>query len=407
MPVLKIDEGQRRARLAVRHGLHPDHRAADAVDAARRVVCLHATDPATVYLSAWARVGGFAVGDLDRALYADRTLVKHLCMRRTLFALPRELLGTVQTAAADRVAAAERRRLVRDVEKAGLYADGGAWLDAAGDAVLAALPAGRQASMAELREQVPALEGSLTYAEGKKWGGAVPVGPRVLTVLSAEGRILRATNAGGWTTSRPRWASARTWLGGPVERVDEPAASARLVAAWLRAFGPGSVSDIRWWLGGTLAAVRSALADLGAVQAELTGAAGGGPAGRPDTGWVLPDDTDPVAAPGPWAALLPGLDPTPMGWAGREWHLGPHKPRVFDTNGNAGPTAWWNGRIVGGWTQDAAGAVVLQPLEDVGAAGRRALAAEADRLTAFLGGTVVRPRFPSPLAKCAPPKTQT
>ena len=38
-------------------------------------------------------------------------------------------------------------------------------------------------------------------------------------------------------------------------------------------------------------------------------------------------------------------------------------------------------------------------LEDVGADGRRALDAEADRLTEWLGGARVLPRFPSPLSK--------
>ena len=57
------------------------------------MVCLHATDPATVYLSAWARVDDMTVSDLDDALYVDRSLVKHLAMRRTLFVFPRETLG--------------------------------------------------------------------------------------------------------------------------------------------------------------------------------------------------------------------------------------------------------------------------------------------------------------------------
>ena len=120
-------------------------------------------------------------------------------------------------------------------------------------------------------------------------------------------------------------------------------------------------------------------------------------------GWVLPDDTDEIALPEPAAALLPGLDPTTMGWFERDWYLGPHRDQLFDRNGNGGPTAWWDGRIVGGWRQDAAGNVELQLLEDPGADGRRALEAEADRLGAWLGGIRVPPRFPSPLSKADGP----
>src|SRR5688500_14149845 len=91
--VRKIEGAERRARLARRHRLAPGDRASDVVEAARSMVCLHGTDPATVYLSAWARVEGMTVSDLERALYVERSLVKHLAMRRTLFVFPRETLG--------------------------------------------------------------------------------------------------------------------------------------------------------------------------------------------------------------------------------------------------------------------------------------------------------------------------
>jgi hypothetical protein len=87
-----------------------------------------------------------------------------------------------------------------------------------------------------------------------------------------------------------------------------------------------------------------------------------------------------------------------MGWFEREWYLGPHRERLFDTSGNAGPTAWWDGRIVGGWRQSDTGEVVLQPLEDVGAEGLGALERESAHLTRWLGGTRVLARFPSPLS---------
>ncbi len=83
------------------------------------LVGLHATDPATPYLSLWARIPGCSVADLDAALYDDRTLVKHLAMRRTLWVVRPEDLPSIQSAASDRVAANEHRRLVADAEGAG------------------------------------------------------------------------------------------------------------------------------------------------------------------------------------------------------------------------------------------------------------------------------------------------
>ena len=384
-----IDVAERRARLARRHRLAPGDRAADVVDVARSLVCLHATDPATVFLSAWARVDGMAVADMERALYAERSLVKHLAMRRTLFVFPRATLAIAQSGASARVAAAERRRLIRDVERAGLQRDGERWLAEVSRDVLAELAGGRSATWPELRDRLPMLAGSISYGEGKPWGGQAPVGPRALTTLSAGGRIVRGSNGGGWTSSRPRWAAMESWLGDELAAHTEAEGVAGLVEAWLRAFGPGTAADVKWWLGSTVAAVRRALADLHAVEVDLDGR----------TGYVLPDDLEPTDPVEPWAALLPPLDPTTMGWFERDWYLGPHRQQLFDTNGNAGPTAWWDGRIVGGWRQRENGEVVLQLLEDVGRNGLRALEHEASRLDEWLAGTRVVARFPSPLSK--------
>jgi Winged helix DNA-binding domain len=385
----KIDVAERRARLARRHRVAPGHRAGDVVEAARSMVCLHGTDPATVYLSAWARVDGMAVADMDRALYDDRSLVKHLAMRRTLFVFPRETLPVAQAGASNRVADNERRTLIRIVEREGLQRDGDGWLREASERVLELLADGREATSSELRAEIPLLEGSVVYGAGKSWGGKMPIGPRVLTTLSAAGRVVRASNVGGWMVSRPRWTSMRSWLGEELAPPPDPEGVAGLVERWLRAFGPGTAVDVKWWLGSTVTAVRRALADLEAVEVELDG----------QTGYLLPDDLEPAAPIEPWAALLPPLDPTTMGWFERGWYLGPYKEQLFDTAGNAGPTVWWDGRIVGGWRQSDAGEVEFQMLEDVGAEGMRAIERESERLNAWLGGTRVLPRFPSPLSK--------
>jgi len=385
----KIDVAERRARLGRRHRLAPGHLARDVEEAAASLVCLHATDPATVYLSARARTEAMTRADMDRALYGDRTLVKHLAMRRTLFVFPRECLADAQAGASNRVAEGERKRLARDVEKAGLRKDGARWLRDASKQVLSRLSGGREATSSELRDEIPLLEGAIAYGEGKSWGGQMPVGPRVLTTLSAAGKIVRASNAGVWTTSRPRWASMEDWLGERIEPRSEAEGVAGLVERWLRAFGPGTEADIKWWLGSTVAAVRKALAALEAVEVELDGR----------TGYLLPDDLDPTDPVEPWAALLPPLDPTTMGWFERDWYLGAYKEQLFDSNGNAGPTVWWDGRIVGGWRQGDDGDVVLQMLEDVGSDAMRLVEREAESLTTWLAGTKVLPRFPSPLSK--------
>jgi hypothetical protein len=386
-----IDDGQRRARIAHRHAVAPFARMGDPVAATRAMTVLHATEPATVHLSLHARVDGLTVADVDRALYEDRSLVKQLAMRRTLFVFPRDLLPAAWGSASARVAAQLRPRLAKEVEAGGLAADGAAWVDAACAAVLAHLADGRELSAQAIREQVPELEGRIDLAVGKSYGANVAIAPRILSQLGVEGLLVRGRNGGHWRVSRPQWTLMEGWLGEPVVPAKADEGWAELVRRWLATFGPGTEEDIVWWLGATKAVARAALS---AVEAVEVGLDGGG------TGWVLPDDED-VAGPGPWAALLPVLDPTVMGWKERGFFLGPHAPHVFDRNGNGGTTAWWDGRVVGCWVQDAAGVVRVDLLEEVPAAGRAALDAEAERLTAWLDGVRVRTAYPTPAMKAA------
>ena len=383
---------ERRARLAWRHGLAPAHRLADAVAATRAMTVLHATEPATVHLALHARVEGLGVADVEAALYDDRALVKQLAMRRTLFVFPRDLLPAAWGSASARVAAQLAVRLAKQVETAGLASDGAAWLDSARAAVLARLADGSELSAQELREQVPALAGRLDMSPGKSYGANVPVAPRVLTQLGVEGLIVRGRNDGHWRTSRPQWSRMDTWLGEVPAALKTDEGYAELVARWLATFGPGTAADLQWWLGGTAGVVRATLAAVGAEQVRLDDGA---------VGWVLADDDGAEPTVEPWAALLPVLDPTVMGWKDRAFFLGPHGTAVFDSNGNAGTTAWWDGRVVGCWVQDPGGVVHVDLLEDVPAAGREALAAEAERLTAWLDGTVVSTVYPSPAMKAA------
>jgi hypothetical protein len=106
-----------------------------------------------------------------------------------------------------------------------------------------------------------------------------------------------------------------------------------------------------------------------------------------------------VRTPKSWVALLPGLDPTTMGWRDRAWYLGDHGPALFDTNGNAGPTVWVDGRVVGGWAQHRDGHVVTRLLEDVGRAATRAVDDAAVALAEWFGDVRVTTRFGNPLQK--------
>ncbi|TDC79530.1 winged helix DNA-binding domain-containing protein [Actinomadura sp. 7K507] len=386
-----VTDEERRARLGVRHALARSARVACPEEAGRAVVCLHATDPPSVHLSCWARIDDLAVDDVERALYDTRSLVRQQSMRETLFVFPRDLVPAVWGSASARVAAVHRRRLVRDLERWGPADDGqgAAWLATAEKAVLACLADGVARPSKRIREEVPEAAGVIEQAPDKSWGGRVAIAPRVLTQLSLDGSVARAGNAGAWYTSRPTWTTTQAWWGQAVPvALDARQGYAELVARWLWSYGPGTVEDLAWWLGGTKSVVRTALEDIGAQKVYLDGGS---------VGWLREDDLDPVVAAAPWVALLPLLDPTVMGWKGRAFYLGGHGPQLFDSAGNAGTTAWVDGRVVGAWVQDPGGVVRLRLLDDdVSPAAHEALETEARRLSEWLDGQRVFAVYPSP-----------
>jgi DNA glycosylase AlkZ-like len=384
-----IDAGERRARLASRHRLVPAERANDVVDVVRSVVALHATDPASVYLAERARLHAPTVASVEQALYEERSLVRLLGMRRTMFVVPVGLAPIVQSACTEAIAVVERRKLVGHIEQGGVAADGEAWLTRVGEATVAALEKRGEALATELSADVPDLATEMKVGEGTRWAATQKLSNRVLSVLAAEERIVRGRPRGTWTSTQYRWAPRSAWLPDAEPAPPLDAARAELARRWLAAFGPGTAADLKWWTGWTMGAARSALAEVGAVEVALDGA----------VGYVLADDVDPVTAPAPAAALLPALDPTAMGWTQREWYLGAHGGALFDRSGNIGPTVWWDGRIVGGWAQRREGEVVTRLLEDVGGEACAAVAAAAQGLTQWLGTARIRSRFPTPLER--------
>ncbi len=353
---------------------------------------LHATEPPT-RLPLGGRAGrrGLRVADVDRALYDDRTLVKQLAMRRTLFVFPRDLLPAAWGAPAARVAGQERRRIAKDVaagghrrrrRRPGSTRRAPRSLDGAGREPdgLSARRSGRA---------VPDVDGTVGLAghEVGRRGADRPAGARAGS--GAEGDVVRGRNAGHWRISRPAWTpmdglargGARAAAGGRgLRRAGPP------VAADLR---PGTEADLVWWLGATKGAVRRALADLGAVAGRASTAAA--PAGCcPTTTRGRPGR----AVGGAAAGARPdhdGLEATAT------FYLDPgHTPYLFDSNGNGGTTAWWNGRVVGCWVQDDDGWCAWCCAGRCRADATAALATEAERLTAWLDGVRISQRLHLP-----------
>ncbi|NEC59807.1 winged helix DNA-binding domain-containing protein [Amycolatopsis rubida] len=476
---------QRRARLGVRH--HLAARATTVEEAVDGVVALHATDPASVYLSAWSRVRDVSVADVEDALYSRRTLLRVLGMRRTVFVTDIATAGSVQAACSYDVAARQRRLLEKQLATLGHPENvprPGAWLDEVMASVEKALRARGSATAQQLADDEPRLRQQLLMAKGKPYESIGNVTSRVLFQLAAEGHIVRGRPRGSWQSTQYHWSPLTDWLAGAVvpgsgsgrgaeagagsgcgaeagpgagsgveaggsgsgsgsgsgaeagagpgsgcgaeagagpgsgvetgagpgagrgsgtsagsglsdpvpadwPGLSEAEARAALARRWLHAFGPAPVADLRWWTGWTAGQTKKALAAVAPAEVDLDG----------EPAIVLPGDLAPVAAPGPWIALLPALDPTAMGWQSRDWYVGPHRPALFDRSGNIGPTVWSDGRIVGAWCHRPSGEVAVRLLEDIGADKTAAVDAEAARLGEWLGEARVVPKFRTPAEK--------
>jgi Winged helix DNA-binding domain len=383
-----VSPAERRRRLAVLHHLAPGARAETAAAAAVDIIGLHGTDPASVYLGAWARTRQVDKAAIERALYEERSLVRMLGMRRTVFVVPVGLVPVIQAACTDQIAERMRRQLAQAIETSGIAADGASWLKDVGEATVHALAARGTATGAELAQDESRLRAQIVYATDKSYGGPSNVTTRLLTLLSAEGLIVRGRPRGGWTSSQVTWSAAED-----LARPPTSAARVELARRWLSAFGPALVSDLQWWTGLTAGQVKQALAQLDITEVDLDGS----------PGVMLAADVpglDEAPTVEPWGALLPALDPSAMGWRERVWYVGAHTAPLFDRSGNIGPTAWWDGRIVGGWAQRKDGEIAVRLLEDVGAEAAAAIAAEAQRLREWIGpGTTVTPRFRTPLER--------
>ncbi|GAA1225611.1 winged helix DNA-binding domain-containing protein [Prauserella halophila] len=391
---------ERRARLARRHFLSDP--AACVADVAAGVVALHATDPATVHLSAAARLGesgtvGDAVDAVEHALYEERSVVRMLGMRRTMFVVDRDVAPLVQAGCAVDIERKQRRLLLRHLEQTGIP-DLECWLADVENATVEALRARGTARAARLAEDEPRLRTEIVMAAGKPYESTTYITNRVLFLLAAGGRIVRGRPGGSWLSTQYEWSLTADWLPGGIPEREPADARAALLRRYLHAYGPVREADIRWWTGWTAAQTRRALADTGAATVDLDGA----PA------FVAAGDVEPTPEPEPWVALLPALDPTPMGWTDRDFFLGQHRSALFDRSGNIGPTIWCDGRIVGGWahrcsSEGTGGVVVTRLLEDIGAERTALVEAEAERLTqrlhTRLSGAVVVPRFRTPVER--------
>jgi hypothetical protein len=378
---VRIDAEERRVRLAERHLLLPRTRTDSLPQIADDLVALHSSDPVSVFLSAMARMVHPSVEAVEQALYADRSLIRHHAMRRTLWVATPPMVRLMHAAATRDLLATERRRTSQLLARSGV-ADPELWLAEAERLVLADLREHGPSTAREIGQRSEALRQRLHLAPGKAYAAVQSAHTRVLYILGISGQMLRGRPS-SWINGAYRYAAAESWLPGGLGELDPGDAARELADRWLQRFGPATTADLQWWMGWTMRRTKQALLDCGAVEAELDV----GP------GWLAADDP-PLGPVEPWVAVLPGLDPTIMGWKQRAWYLPSTSSQVFDSAGNGGPTLWVDGRVVGAWAQTKDGTIHTHYFERVADARRHEIDERINEVKSWIGDTRFTVRFP-------------
>lgn len=391
----RISVDQRRELMVRRHHLAGDATSTEAV--ARSLVALHATDPASVYLSVLARSATTTLADVAHAMYQQRSVVRWMAMRRTLFVFPCDDIAVVQASVSKPLAEVLRRRLISQLQRAGstglAATQVGPWLAHLEESVIAALNRRGSATGAQLRSDEPRLHTLIPAPSSAQPPQRLT--SSLLTLLSADGRIVRGTPIGAWTSRPHRWEPVSHWWPDGLPAHDQARAQQDLARRWLSRYGPAHPDDLQWWTGWTKTTTQQALHQLPVEEVDLHGGPGIiliGPDGDPDS-------TAAKELSQPTATLLPALDPTPMGWKHRDWFFGINRVHVYDSAGNVGPTLWWNGEVIGSWAVGPSGDIRTTVIADRGSDASAAIQQAAAHLQDRLEGAVVTPAVRTPLER--------
>jgi hypothetical protein len=353
------------------------------MDAVLATAGIYGTAP-TCYLSCAARVRDFRLAALDEELYRRRSVVRLRCMRGMAYTEPLELLPALLACTGE----VPDRTLRRVARYTGLTEP--AVLELA-DRIEEAMAGRPPLTLREIRE-----------ALGDDLPGNSQALQMTVALLGRSGRIVRAEVRGSWRSDNYAYARWTDWLGSPVEPVDPAAARAEVARRYLRAYGPATADDLKWWSGWTRRDTTAALADLGeevrpvslegtpalALAGELEALRGG----------------DPAAGRG--MRLLPVWDVYYMGYAAsragraRQVAAGDYA-RVYDSSGNGTSTVTLDGVAAGVWQLDAdAGTATVAPFSGALDGRWDEVEAQVARLARVIGADLETRRAaePGPLA---------
>lgn len=357
---------------AGRHALDRRASRSETLAVVRRICGLHAQLMSSAELTLWARVEGLERSAVATALWEERTLVKTWAMRGTLHLLPAADYPVWQAALST------YKHYLKP-----------SWFRAFG-----VTPQELEQLLAAI---VEALDGEPLTRDGlaaavSKLTGSSDLGEKV---LGSWGSFLKPASFRGLLCFGPSagqnvcFTRPDRWLG-PLDPVPSGEATLAVARWFLGGHGPASRDDYaRWWAMSPAQAL-GVLKRLGdeVVSVDVEGY----PA------WMLREQVDVArtAKPVKGVRLLPAFDQYVIAATRHVEHLLPGASpdlaaRIYRPQGWLSPVLLVDGRMQGVWKHERKGRrleVSVEPFGAVKPAVRRATEQEAERLAAFLGGTL-------------------
>lgn len=329
----------------------------------------HAQVLSAAELSVGLRATGVTRGDVTRALWKDRTLVKTFGPRGTVHLLPADELP-LWTGALSAVPT----RTGPSPKNTGMTPD---QVETVLDAVADALT-GAELTIDELSDEVVARTGP--------WAGDL-VMPAFQGMWPRWRQVLHLAGHRGALCYAPNRGRRATYTNPGHTPLPGPQAQAALVRRYLYAYGPATPYDFAKWLAaprGWAAQLFLDLAGSGAIE-EVNDESG-------EPAWVVAGDTVFPAEPVRGVRLLPYFDAFTIASQPRERLFpGAAYERAL-AGGQAGnfPVLLVDGVVAGVWHQRRSGrriAVTVEPLAELNASRLRELRDQVERVGEVLEGT--------------------
>ncbi|MEU3555415.1 winged helix DNA-binding domain-containing protein [Streptomyces fragilis] len=316
---------------------------------------MQAQDPQAPYVGLWSRVRDFDAEELS-TLLLERSAVRLALLRSTVHLVTAEdcrMLRPTLRSGLERAVGPRVWRQLEGVDPAELEATGRAWLD-----------------------EEPRSAAELARLLAERWPGRDA--SSMVLALRAAVPLVQIPPRGLWGRSgQPVFATAETWLAGPMAPAADPEL---LVRRYLAAFGPASVADVQTWSG--LTRLRPAVDALRDELVAFTDENGTELLDLPDAPRPAPDTPAPVR-------FLAEYDNAVLSHADRSRIISQGSRRRMMTRNAVIPgTFLVDGFVRGVWRKEkkgrAAARLVVTPYAPLGAPEREEVEREGAALLAFL-----------------------